>query len=249
MTGKEPEGTDEGGKREGEVPVKGVLRPAFRSTIPVMTGYLVLGFGFGLMVQEAGYDALLAVAMSTCIYAGSMQYVAVSLFTGGARLLEMALMALAVNARHLFYGISMLDRYRGAGAMKPYLIFSLTDETYSLVCQDVLPVPQEKRHSYYLMVSLLDQLWWVLGTLLGALAGSVLQISTEGVDFALTALFVTVVVEQWLTAEDHVPALLGAAASLLCLLIFGSADFLIPAMLVIALLLCLYTGRRERETA
>ena len=220
------------------------LKPAFLATIPVMTGYLVLGFGFGLVLDEAGYDALLALGMSVFIYAGSMQYLAVDLFTGGASLAMMALTTLMVNARHLFYGVSMLDRYRHAGAAKPYLIFALTDETYSLVCQDSLPAPQESRRAYYLLVSLFDHLWWVLGTLLGALAGTVLTISTEGVDFALTALFVTVLVEQWLTAEDRVPALVGGAASLVCLVIFGSKDFLIPAMLVIALVLILYTNGR-----
>ena len=220
------------------------LKPAFLATIPVMTGYLVLGFGFGLVLDEAGYDALLALGMSVFIYAGSMQYLAVDLFTGGASLAMMALTTLMVNARHLFYGVSMLDRYRHAGAAKPYLIFALTDETYSLVCQDSLPVPQESRRAYYLLVSLFDHLWWVLGTLLGALAGTVLTISTEGVDFALTALFVTVLVEQWLTAEDRVPAMVGGAASLVCLVIFGSKDFLIPAMLVIALVLILYTNGR-----
>lgn len=224
------------------------LKLAFLATIPVMTGYLVLGFGFGLVLHEAGYDALLALGMSVFIYAGSMQYMAVGLLSGGASLATMALTALMVNARHLFYGVSMLEKYSGMGAAKPYLIFALTDETYSLVCQDALPVPPESRRAYYLLVSLLDQLWWVLGTMLGALAGTLLQISTEGVDFALTALFVTVLVEQWLTAEDRVPAMIGGVASLVCLVIFGGADFLIPAMLLIALLLILYTDGRRAKT-
>jgi len=224
--------------------VRRALKPAFLATIPVMTGYLVLGFGFGLVLHEAGFDAWLALGMSGFIYAGSMQYVAIELFTGGASLAMVALTTLMVNARHLFYGVSMLEKYCGMGAAKPYLIFALTDETYSLVCQDALPVPQESRRVYYLLVSLLNHLWWVSGSLLGALAGTLLRISTEGVDFALTALFVTVMVEQWLTAEDRVPALIGAVASLVCLLLFGSGDFLIPAMLLIALLLILYTGGR-----
>ena len=225
--------------------MKRALRPAFLATIPVMTGYLVLGFGFGLVVDDAGGSIWLALAMSGFIYAGSMQYAAIGLLTGGASLLSAALMTLAVNARHLFYGISMLDRYRDMGAAKPYLIFALTDETYSLVCQRQLPVPEESRRAYCLLVSVLDHLWWVLGTLLGAAAGAVLSISTEGVDFALTALFVTVMVEQWLTAEDRVPALIGLVASAVCLVLIGPADFLIPAMLLIALLLCLYTSERR----
>lgn len=227
------------------------LKPAFLATIPVMTGYLVLGFGFGLMLQEAGYDLLLALGMSGLIYAGSMQYIAVGMFTAGESLLSAALMALTVNARHLFYGVSMLDKYRGTGAAKPYLIFALTDETYSLVVQEKLPVPQECRRAYWLLVSAFDQMWWVLGSVVGAAAGTLLTISTEGVDFALTALFVTVLVEQWLSAEDRVPAMIGGAASLLCLILIGSTDFLVPAMLLIALLLCLYTkdrgGKRHDE--
>ena len=222
-----------------------VLRPALLATVPVMTGYLVLGFGFGLMLGDAGGNVWLALAMSGFIYAGSMQYVTIDLLTGGTSLVSAALMTLMVNARHLFYGVSMLERYRDMGAAKPYLIFALTDETYSLVCQEQLPVPPEQRRMYCLPVSLFDHLWWVMGTLLGAAAGAVIAISTEGVDFALTALFVTVMVEQWLTAEDRVPAMTGCVASLLCLILFGAADFLIPAMLLITLMLCLYTGGRR----
>lgn len=225
-----------------------VFRRALAATIPVMTGYMVLGFGFGLMLDDAGGSIWLALAMSGFIYAGSMQYVTIGLLTGGVSLISAALMTLMVNARHLFYGVSMLDKYRDMGAAKPYAIFALTDETYSLVCQDPLPVTAEQRRAYCLLVSLFDHLWWVLGTLLGAAAGAVITISTEGVDFALTALFVTVMVEQWLTAEDRVPAMIGCAASLLCLILFGAADFLIPAMLLIALLLCLYmVGRRVKR--
>ena len=228
--------------------VRKVLRPALLATLPVMTGYLVLGFGFGLVLDDAGGNVGLALAMSGFIYAGSMQYVAIDLLTGGASLLSAALMTLMVNARHLFYGVSMLEKYRGMGVAMPYLIFALTDETYSLLCQDALPVPPESRKAYFLLVSVFDHLWWLTGTLLGAAAGTVLTFSTEGVDFALTALFVTVLVEQWLTAEDRVPAMIGCAASLLCLILFGAADFLIPAMLLIALLLCLYTdGRRVKR--
>ena len=225
--------------------MKHALKPAFLATLPVMTGYLVLGFGFGLVLMDAGGSIPLAAAMSGFIYAGSMQYAAVGLLTEGATLLSAALVTLMVNARHLFYGLSMLGKYHGMGVAKPYLIFALTDETYSLLCQQNLPVPESDRKAYCLLVSLLDHLWWVLGTLLGAAAGAVIAINTEGVDFALTALFVTVLTEQWLTAEDRVPAMIGGGVSLVCLALFGPADFLIPAMAGIALLLILYTdGRR-----
>ena len=227
--------------------MKKTLKQAFLSTVPVLTGYLVLGFGFGILMKANGFSAVLAVAMSLLIYAGSMQYAAVGLLTGGASLLTVALTTLAVNARHLFYGITMLDGYRHTGVAKPYLIFALTDETYSLVCTDKLPVSADNRKRYYFLVSLLNQSYWVAGTALGALAGSLLQFNSAGIDFALTALFLTVFLEQWLTAKKHTPALLGVVATVVCLLIFGADKFLIPAMLVIALILCLLKEESDDE--
>lgn len=221
------------------------VKKAFVDTLPVMTGYLVLGFGFGIVLHAAGYGLPVALAMSLFIYAGSMQYAAIGLFTGGASLVTVGLTTLMVNARHLFYGISMIDKYKDTGKRKPYLIFALTDETYSLVCRDLTQIPLEQRRSYYLLVSLLDHLYWVAGTALGAVAGSLIHFNSEGIDFALTALFVTVFLEQWLSSKDHLPALAGLGVSLLCLPIFGAEGFLIPAMLGIAVILCLYKGKRE----
>lgn len=225
---------------------KSAVRTAFLDTIPVMTGYVFLGFGFGILMQQSGYGILWSLAMSLFIYAGSMQYMAVSLLTGGAGLLTAALTTLVVNARHLFYGISMVDAYKGAGKKKPYLIFALTDETYSLVSKNQVPEGMS-RHSYCFLVSLFDQIWWVAGTALGALAGNLLPINYEGIEFVLTALFVTIFVEQWLSTENHRPAVIGVASTLVCLLLFGRDVFLIPSMAVIALLLTLgqKTGRRD----
>lgn len=220
--------------------MKNTLKTAFKATIPVLTGYLVLGFGFGIVLKSAGYGILTAFFMSLFIYAGSMQYVAVGLLAGGASLLTVSLTTLMVNARHLFYGISMLEKYRSAGKYKPYLIFALTDETYSLVCQENEEVASEQQIKYDFFVSLLNQIYWVAGSVLGAVAGTVLTFNSEGIDFALTALFLTVFLEQWLMAKDHVPAMIGVLSSVICLLIFGSDRFLIPAMLVIALLLSFY---------
>lgn len=226
---------------------KKILRSAIVSTIPVLTGYLVLGFGFGIILKSEGYSIFLALAMSAFIYAGSMQYVAIGLFTGGASLLTVALTTLMVNARHLFYGISMLGRYRHTGKRKPYLIFALTDETYSLVCSDNPDIPLESRTDYYFFVSLFNQIYWVVGSLAGAVVGSLIQFNSEGIDFALTALFITVFLEQWLTAKKHTPALIGVGVSLLCLIVFGSESFLIPTMLIIALLLCFDKGERNND--
>ena len=209
------------------------IRAAFLDTVPVMTGYLFLGFGFGILLDRSGYGLLWSVAISLFIYAGSMQYVAVGLMTNGAGLLTTALTTLMVNARHLFYGISMVEAYRGARAKKPYLIFALTDETYSLVSRGQVPQGLS-RHGYCLLVSLFNQCYWVAGSALGSLAGRLIPINYEGIDFVLTALFVTIFVEQWLSVQDHRPALVGLGASILCLLIFGPELFLIPAMVLIA---------------
>ena len=225
--------------------MKKVIKQAFVATLPVMAGYIVLGFGFGIILRASGFGILLAVAMSTFIYAGSMQYVAIDLLTGGASLITTALTTLMVNARHLFYGVSMLEKYKGVGKRKGYLIFGLTDETYSLVCSDTVGLEGKELKDYYLLVTLLDHSYWIFGSTLGAIAGSLISFNTTGIDFALTALFITVFVEQWLSTKKHFSSLIGVGASVLCLLIFGKDSFLIPTMLVIALLLCLYKEKKK----
>ena len=224
-----------------------ILRPAFLATLPVMAGYLILGFGFGIIMNANGYSISLAAAMSVLIYAGSMQYVAIGLMTGGASLITTALTTLMVNIRHLFYGISMLDKYRDAGNPKPYLIFALTDETYSLVCTDLPEIAPELKTRYRFLVSGMNHLYWIIGSVGGAVAGSLIQFNSQGIDFALTALFLTVFTEQWLSSKKHGPALSGVAASVVSLLIFGKDNFLIPAMTIIALALCLYKEEPHHE--
>lgn len=225
---------------------KNAVRAAFLDTIPVLTGYVFLGFGFGILLHQSGYGVIWAAAMSLFIYAGSMQYVAVSLLSSGAGLLTAAMTAFLVNARHLFYGISMVDAYKGAGKKKPYMIFALTDETYSLVSQDQAPEGMD-RHAYCFLVSLFDQIYWVSGSILGSLAGSLLPINYEGIEFVLTALFVTIFVEQWLSTKNHLPAVIGVVSTVVCLLVFGRDVFLIPSMVIIAVVLTVMrkTGRRE----
>ena len=226
---------------------KQAIRAAFLDTIPVMTGYVFLGFGFGILMHQNGFGVLWAAAMSLFIYAGSMQYVAVPLLASGAGLLTAALTAFVVNARHLFYGISMVERYKGA-PKKPYLIFALTDETYSLVSQ-TQESDDASRHSYCFLVSLFDHCYWVGGTILGSLAGSLIPINYEGIDFVLTALFVTIFVEQWLSTKNHFPAVTGLAATAACLLIFGRDVFLIPSMCLIAAILVMArkSGKEARH--
>ena len=220
--------------------MKKVIKPAFTATLPVMAGYLILGFGFGIIIKANGYSIALAAAMSIFIYAGSMQYVAIGLMTGGASLITTALTTLMVNIRHLFYGVSMLEKYQQTGKAKPYLIFGLTDETYSLVCGDLPNIAPEDRTHYELLVSLLNHLYWITGSVAGAVAGSLIQFNSQGIDFALSSLFLTVFTDEWLNSRKHGPALIGLGASILCLLIFGAENFLIPTMLIIALALSLY---------
>ncbi|MBQ8210334.1 MAG: AzlC family ABC transporter permease [Clostridia bacterium] len=221
------------------------VKKAFIATLPVMAGYSVLSMGFGILLQSKGYGVGWALAMSCFVYAGSMQYLAVDLLAGGVSLITAALTTLMVNARHLFYGISMIDKYKNTGWKKPYLIFALTDEVYSLNCGD-LPEDVDNPSLYYFLVSLFNQSYWVIGSVIGSLLGSVIPFNTEGIDFALTALFVTVFVEQWKSTKNHIPALTGVIASVLCLLVFGADNFLIPSMLLITAVLT-FTRRLERR--
>lgn len=224
------------------------IRYAFVQSLPIMAGYIVLGLGFGVLLQSKGYGAGWALVMSGLIYAGSMQYVAIDLLAGGASLISAAIMTLMVNARHLFYGISMLERYKDTGAAKPYLIFALTDETYSVVCSGGVPEGVDRK-KYYFWVSLLNQLYWIAGGVAGALLGSVLPFDTTGIDFSMTALFLVVMTEQWKASRNHTPALVGLGVSLVCLLIFGSSDFLIPSMVGITAALTVLRGFMQKKEA
>ena len=224
---------------------KKALKTVFLDTVPVLTGYLFLGAGFGILLSESGYGVWWALAMSVFVFAGSGQYLAVSLLSGGASLLSAAIATLLVNARHLFYGISLLDDYKKAGKRKYYMIFGLTDETYSLVTQNEPPEGLSRR-GYCFAVTAFDHLYWIAGCVLGSVAGTYLPISFEGVEFVLTALFVTMFVEQWLTHKNHLPAIIGVVCTVACLALFGAEIFLIPSMALMAVLLTVSrkTGRR-----
>ena len=182
--------------------------------------------------------------MSTLIYAGSMQFVTINLLTSGASLISSALITLMVNARHLFYSISMLDKYKKAGKLKSYLIFSLTDETYALVCGQV-PENTEPKY-YYFLISLFDHTYWVAGSLMGSIIGASMNINTTGIDFAMTALFVVIFTEQILSKKDYASAIIGIFSTIICLIIFGSGYFLIPSMVLITVSL-LISGIIKKE--
>ncbi len=219
-----------------------VIRKAFMTSLPVMAGYIVLGTGFGILLRSAGYGTLWALAMSLFIYAGSMQFVGVSLITGAASVLTAAVTTVMINARHLFYSISMISRYKDAGKVKPYLIFALTDETYTLLSDGKIPEGADP-DAYRFLVSFFDHCYWVLGSVLGSFAGEFLPFDSTGIEFSMTALFTASFVEQWLSAGSHLPALTGLLSTALCLVLFGPENFLIPSMILITVILSALRGR------
>ena len=219
------------------------VKKAFYKSVPVMAGYIVLGIGFGILLRDAGYGVVWALLMSLCIYAGSLQYVGVGLLTGGAAVLTVVITTIMVNARHLFYSISMIGKYKDAGAYKPYLIFALTDETYSLLCDDDVTAVTDINY-YRFLVSLFNHCYWVTGTMIGSILGKLLPFSTRGIELSMTALFIASFTEQWITSKDHIPALTGLICTMLCLVLVGSESFLIPAMLLITFVL---TFMRKKE--
>lgn len=203
---------------------------AFHKTIPVMLGYLFLGMAFGLLLQNAGYSFLWAFLSSLIIYAGSMQFMLVTMLTGGANLVYTALMTLFINGRHIFYGLSFVEKYKKMGKAYPYLVFSLTDETYSVLCGTHVPEDMDEKKVFF-WISFLDQCYWVIGSTLGGLAGQYITFDSTGIDFSMTALFVVIVIEQWQEKEAHMSAIIGAVCGIVFLLLFGADRFILPALL------------------
>lgn len=224
------------------------LSAAFPVTIPVLMGYLAIGLAFGLMLESAGYGVVWAFLMSLTIYAGSGQYLGVSLLAAGAPLTQVGFLTLMINFRHLVYGLSMLEKFRGMGKRKLYMIFSLTDETYALLSSVKAPEGIDE-HDYYFTIAWMNHTYWIAGSVLGSVLGAALGFDTTGVDFAMTALFLVIAVGQWKAAGSHLPALLGAGATLVSLLVVGKEDMLLPALGIIVLVLALMRQRLETENA
>jgi len=221
------------------------LRAAFPHTLPVMTGYLVLGISYGVLITSKGFPFWMPMLTSLAIYAGSMEFVLVNILLGTFDLLQAFVMTIMINARHLFYGISMLDQYKSMGLKRLTLIYGLTDETFSIVC-GIQPPEDVDKNWFMMFVTLLDHSYWFIGCTLGGLFGSVLNFNTKGLDFAMTALFVVIFLEHWRKEKNHVPALLGLAIPLGCLLILGVDSFMLPAMGLILLALTLVRKPLER---
>ena len=225
-------------------------RFAFRQSLGVLFGYVFLGTAFGILLRQAGFGALWSLAFSGLVYAGSLQFVLAGFLAAPTALPTVALMSLFINARHLFYGLSFIERFRSMGKKRPYMIFSLTDETYSVLCgMDEVPAGVDKNGAMFL-VALLDQLYWVVGSLLGTFAGG-LPLDFTGIDFSMTALFLVIFLEQWRGAKSHLPALLGLGCGAVFLLALGPDNFLLPALCttVAVLLLARPVLNREKEAA
>lgn len=218
------------------------FRAAFPYTLPVLTGFLVLGMAYGILMQTKGYGTGWSVLMSAVAFCGSMQFVAITLLTVAFDPLQAFLLSLMVNARHLFYGLSMLSTYKGMGKARPFLIYTLCDETFS-ISYGITPPADVTPRCFYLGISLMNYLYWVFGTLIGGTVGSFLQVDTTGLDFVLTALFVVLFLEQFYKKENRSAAVMGLFASVICLLLFGSANMVIPSMILI--LLILLAGRNR----
>jgi 4-azaleucine resistance transporter AzlC len=223
--------------------IKKAFGCAFPKTIPVLTGFLVLGMAYGVLMQTKGYSVVWSVLMSTIAFCGSMQFVAITLLTVAFNPIQAFLLSIMVNARHVFYGISMLDKYKGLGKIRTFLIYTLCDETFSISSSEE-PPEEINRKYYYFAISFLDYLYWILGTFLGGLLGNFVTFNTKGLDFVLTALFVVLFLEQWKKSENRVAALIGLFATIVSVVIFGKANLVIPAMVMILIIL-IVRGKSE----
>ena len=214
-------------------------------TVPVFAGYLVLGMGYGIYVQSLGLPVWMPMLMGTVVYGGSLEFVLASLLLGTFSPLSAFLMALMIQARHLFYGLAMLERYKGYGLRSFYMIFAMSDETFSITCS--AEPPQGIDWGWFMFfITLLDQFYWVASAGLGAVVGSVLPFSTKGVDFVMTAMFVVIFLNQWEKEKQHYSGIIGLAVPLVCLVLFGSGSFLLPSMACILVLLLVLRKPIER---
>ena len=221
------------------------LRAAFPHTVPILTGFLFLGMTYGVYMSSLGFSWIYPTLMALTIFAGSMEFVTANMLLGAFNPLQAFAMTLMVNARHLFYGLAMLDRFRGLGWKKLYLIFGMCDETFSVTCS--VRAPEGVDEGWFMtFVTLLDQLYWVLGAALGGLCGTLLTLNTEGLDFVMTAMFVVIFLENWLKEENHTSSLLGLGLPLVCLVLFGAQNFILPSMAAILLALTALRVRLEK---
>lgn len=225
---------------------KEAFRKAFPYTIPVLTGYVFIGIAFGVMFAEKGYSFLWAMFMSLLVYAGSGQYLAVNFFVPGVSFVQVVFLTLMVNIRHIFYGISLLEKFNSMGLKRWYMIFGLTDETYSLLCTTKTPEGIEE-DKFLFAISIMNQSYWIIGSAIGGIAGTLIPFNSEGIDFAMTALFVVIFVEQWFDKKNRIPEIVGVVIAVICLQIFGMDGFVLPSMMIIILILLLSRKKLEGQ--
>jgi len=222
------------------------LKAAFPCTIPIMTGFIFLGAAYGIYMNASGFSFVYPLFMSMLIYGGSLEFVAVEMLLSPFAPLQVFIMAVLIQARHLFYGLSMLDKFRGTGWKKFYLIYGMCDETFSV--NYTADIPEDVDKSWFMFfVTLLNQFYWVASATTGGIIGSLLKINTDGISFVMTAMFVVIFMDQWLKEDNHISSLIGLGVSLICLLIFEADSFMIPTMITIVVLLTVLRHRLEKE--
>ena len=225
--------------------MKSSFKSAFPQTLPVLAGYVSLGIAFGILLRNAGYGVIYAFLMSLFVFAGSAQFLCVELLVANATLPQVAFLIFLLNFRHFFYGLTMISHYRNV-KNKCYLIFGLTDETYALLSANKIPSTVEKS-DFYFAVTLLNHIYWISGSVIGSLVGALIPFDMTGIDFAMTALFAVLVVEQWKSHSKHFPAILGFSVSILSILIFGTENFIIPTLIIICVILLLFKNQLEEK--
>lgn len=226
--------------------MKGTLKYSFIKTLPVMCGYLFTGLAFGLLLQNAGYSFVWAFLISLVVYAGSMQFVLVTLLSGSVSLPTVAIMTLLINSRHAFYGLSFIEKFKKMGKLYPYMVFSLTDETYSLLCSTIPPKRYKENWAYF-FIAVLNQCYWLIGSVAGGIIGKIIPFNMAGIDFAMTALFTVIFIEQWIDAKSHIPAVTGVVSGLIFLIILGSSKFILPSLVVTVFILNVLRNNLDEE--
>lgn len=228
--------------------LKAAIKKAFPCTVPVLTGYLFMGAAFGVMFASLGYNVLWAILVSTVVYAGSGQYLAVNFFVPGFSLIQAVFLTIMVNIRHVFYGLSLVGRYNRFGPKRWYMIFGLTDETYSLICTTDIPKDCDEE-DFLFSITLLDHIYWVLGAAVGSILATVMVFDSTGIEFAMTALFLVIFIEMWQKRTNRMPELIGVLVALVCLIVFGADNFVLPAMLVMVAAVLFLRNKLEPEGA
>jgi 4-azaleucine resistance transporter AzlC len=223
-----------------------ILKKSFRYTLPVLFGYIPLGFAFGILLASKGYGPEWAFFMSVIIFSGTGQYLIVSFLAAGASIPHVILMTFLLHFRYFFYGLSMIDKYHKIGKSKWYMIFGLTDETYAILSTET-PPKDISRGAFYTAVTFMNHCYWIIGSTLGAIVGNILPFNTKGIEFVMTALFSVLVVEQWKAHKNHIPALIGFVIPIISLVILGSEHFLIPALLAVSVILMCMRPIFEKE--